>query len=358
MKRISYVFAVTLFLIAGAIFIACGGAGTTGSSSGSYQGPGSDYTITFSPLPPATPRTFSLNEATASLSIGGTVEVMDSGLYKLTVTRSNTPTSVAVNSEAYAMSIPGVVTLIKPILSGSTQIITAVSTGTCPTSSFTGNWIQMNVPASHNVYTNDMYGTFNFAADTGIGTVATKYAFNAPTTDLGSSAIGTGTCSAGVMTVGTAKMYLTQVGGAIVNTNTTTASDASFIFAMPRASLTSHTAFTGDYIGMIFDARSNSVTMVSVSGVAGVYTFYQFTDLDTNTVSAVASGTMTLSGNSVNSPSEGFMIGTVSTASGSGSVACMGHEDVVSSGKKFIMCSGTAPGSSNTSLFNMLLISK
>lgn len=158
----------------------------------------------------------------------------------------------------------------------------------------------------------------------------------------------------------TAVMYLTTNGGAVVNTASTTSADASYILAMPVASI-SGSSFSGTYSGFVYMGGGSSgnkfkASRLTVTGGASSITGSgnMVTDVDTDTVS---SDSVSLNLNSLNSRSNGLMSGTLTSPGGSSTVACMAVANANSSGKQIINCAGADP-SNTAKLFNFLLVSR
>jgi hypothetical protein len=164
----------------------------------------------------------------------------------------------------------------------------------------------------------------------------------------------------GIMTVSNgggdnAQMYLTASGGAVVNTAVSSA-NTEFIFGLPQSTITPST-FAGNYSGLLYQggaSAGNKLKPVKVvftaSGSTLTGTGNEITDVTADTLSS-SSASITL--NAMNSPSTGFMTGTVNTGSTT-NLACVGVANAGGSGKQMIDCVSY----DSTNLFNFMLVSR
>ncbi|MCB0405925.1 MAG: hypothetical protein KDD51_14175 [Bdellovibrionales bacterium] len=342
-----FLFGLTV-LISLVLLGSCGGSGS-GSSSNSYAGPGSDWSAQL-----FSDNSFTITESTNSLTVNGTYSRLSSGFIKLTVSSATGTGAPSPGDIAYGLDVPGFVFFLKP-LSGD-QVIAMVSSGSCPSGGLDFNWVSTNVESSvSNIATKDTYGTFTWDQNSGSTSVSKKYAVNAPTTDLGSQALSTLTCSSGVGSTGTAKMYFTSGGGAIVNTNTSDASTANFIVAMEKEPISAASDLDGNWVGLVFDegAASDKVKPISASASSGTFTVSGITP-DTGAASGAFSDTYTLSNLNLDGNNGMFLF----TASGSGKLGCIADITIQeSSSKKVLLCAGQSKTTA-TKLSNLLLVYK
>ncbi len=317
----------------------------------SYNGPGSDYSLSLK-----SNNTFSLTEADSNLSLTGTYASLNSGFKKLTVSTTNDSSSVAVGSGAYILEIPGTVTLLKPIGS-NTQIINMVVGGSCPSADFTANWV--NTYKDLNITTGDVMGTFVYTHSTTSGTLPSKYTVSGSAVSDNNSNLGTLSCNDGIVSGSDFKMYLTSNGGAIVRTfgenGAAGGGDDQFIVGLSQDTITSLSELDGNYAGLVFEESSSGENIFAVSTTlsSGTGQAFPITDIDNNTL---GSDGATISLGTINSPSNGFINGTI-TSDGSGTVQCMANTNINNSGKNFLFCVGQNPGE-NSKLYNLLLVSK
>jgi hypothetical protein len=352
--------------LASAVVIGISCTKNTGGGSSSYSGPGSHYTISTDSGSYVIKKYANTSSSSEDFIVTASASSVN-GFLKFSVTGSSGSGGPAVGSTAYGLEVPGMAMFIKPLDSGNPdQIIAAVASGKCPTSNINANWIIVKQSGGSNVSstTQDTFGTFTYTESTRVASVAKRYSLAAPTTDLGSNTFSSATCSNGIMSVAvsgdTAIMYLTAVGGAIVNTASVTSSNASYIFALPVASITP-TLFSGTYSGFVYMGSQSSgskfkAIKFTVTGAASSMTGTGnvVTDVDTDTLSAQ---TVSLNLTAINSPSSGLMTGTLTSPGGTSQVACMAVSGANSTTKNIINCAGADPGDT-TKLFNFLLVSR
>ncbi len=331
-----------------------------------YSGPGSHYVVN-SVGNTYTIKKFANPTATATDFVVTATALEVYGYKKFTVTAMTGTSAPAVGSTFYGLEVPGFAQFIQPINTAAPdQVIASVISGSCPKENLAANWIKVKTGTNTNMSnpSSDIYGTFQYLT-TGVASLPSKYNVNALTTSLGSQTFSSATCANGVMSVvtsgtDTATMYLTNNGGAIVNTSNNSDSNAEFIFGMPAAEL-SGTDFTATYSGFVYMGGQSSgsklkpikFTLTGTStGITG--TGYTLSDVSTDTVS---SGSASLNITAINTPSNGLMIGTLTTPSGTSKVACMGVFHAKGSDKQMINCAGVDP-SATANLFNFLLVSR
>lgn len=341
---------VILLLTMGAGFFSISGCtsssgpGTT-SSSTTYAGPGSDYRIEIAGT------IGRIRELDSGLDITGTISSLSTGFSQMTVTTvtNNGGTGVAIGDKAEMLIIPGLVTLLKP-LSGS-QIITAVPTGTCPTSNVSLTWIatKMSDPS-----TEDLYGTFTYNATTDTANVKGFLASNATSTPDVDNNMTPLNCSSGVATPTGAKMYLTASGGAIVKLEQGAGTaDDRFVAALPSETVASGD-LNGTYSGVIFDEQSGETTTAKAV-ISGAGVTVTSIDPSTDVADGDISDTMTIS--SFNYNSIGILAGTLT---GGQEIRCMANQNINSSGKNFLFCVGQSPtaGADGTDVFTAVFVSR
>ena len=342
-------------LALGVISSSCNKSSSSDSSATttySYAGAGSNYAASL-----ASDGTFRITESDSGLTVNGTYTTLTSGFLELTVSSASitSGTAPSAGDKAYAINVPGYVFILKP-LGSNTQVITMLASGTCPSSNLNLNWIVTNSADGSNNSTSDRFGTFTWAAASGLTALPTRYALSAPTTNMGAGTVGTFTCSSGIGTAGNAKMFLTASGGALVNTDTTSTTASQFILAMPTAAISSATSLAGSYAGLIFDESSSTKVKTVNSTVSGSTMTVNSISVATGASDGlITNGTIAMS--AVDSPSAGFFTGTVTSGSSS-SIACIAQVNASSSGKNIIFCIGVPPGGAATQLFTAVFVSK
>ena len=359
---------ITLALTTSTILISCssGSSNTSATaSSNAYNGPGSKWDVelesdgNFEITRRDTP------QDPIDLTVAGTYERHTSGFLSMTVDSATGTNAPSQGDTAWALEVPGYALLLKPM--GDDKIIAMVSSGACPTEDINANWVvvKQNDGSDASDDTKDYFGTFSYVASTGTPSLPSKHALaNGFATVIDGGGLGTGTCTDGLMLVGTepdiAAMYLTSTGGAIVQTNINNDADAQFIFALAQKEIADIGSIEGDYAGMLFDdnmADGSSVNPVSFScDNAGSCTGTLVTDITTGATSA-DQVTVTLNG-SPDALGNGFITGLISDGGSTpGQLACMVDINANSTEKNIINCVGQSPGE-NTKMFNVMFVSK
>lgn len=336
-------------------FTAC-----SNSSSGdkSYSGPGSKWDVTLRGDGTFEIKKYaSASATTEDFGVTGNHTTLSTGFKKLTVTGVTGSGGPSVGDAAYGLEVSGYVFALKP-LSGD-QLISMVVGGTCPTTDIDANWVKVNMGDGANLLTNDVGGSFHFDFASGNATLPARYLLGG--TDQGSNSVGAGSCADGIMTVGgTAEMYLTSSGGAIVNTDITDSANSEFIFGFAQKAITDVNSLDGDYAGLVFtdsSAVNSKVEPVSISCNAGVCTGNAYTNVETGATSTEGV-ILTLNG-TPDHPGTGFILGDIDQISGgtTGNVVCMIDKNAANTGKTIGSCVGQDPGDT-TKLFNVLFVSK
>ncbi|OUS25586.1 hypothetical protein A9Q99_20575 [Gammaproteobacteria bacterium 45_16_T64] len=369
MKHQNVTRSLVLSSVVGAM-VACGGGGGSSSSSSAsvdqaYAGPGSKWDVTLN-----TDNSFSISrrdsvDTAVTLTVEGTYERLTSGFVKLTVGSSVGDDGPSQGDTAWALEAPGYAFFLNPIQDGSSQMIAMVTSGACPSSSLSANWVLVKKASDSSASStdSDFFGTFAFNDSTGVASLPEKRSLADTSTNQGPEAnIGSGSCSDGIMTIGSGAdggvMYLTANGGAIVHTNVDDEEDASFIFALPQTSITAVANLDGDFSGLLFDDSQSSgdeISPVAFSCASGTCTGNIVTNIDTGELS-VDEVTISLNG-TPDAIDDGLITATITSGSDTGVLACMADTDVLDSGSVMVSCVGQSPGD-NAKMFNVMLVSK
>lgn len=350
--------------------IACGGSSSNSTSntqadSNAYNGPGSKWDVelnadnSFSITRRDTPQT------PVDLTVTGTFERYASGFLGLTVGAAEGTNAPTAGDTAWALEVPGYALLLKPM--GDDKIIAMVSSGECPTTDIDANWVvvKQHSTADATDANQDYFGTFNYDVANGTPTLPSKHSISTGFPNVtGGGSLGSGTCSDGLMFVGTAPdiaaMYLTSTGGAIVQTNINNDDDAQFIFALAQKEISDVGLLSGEYAGMLFDDNMSDGSTVNpvnmVCDNSGTCTGTLVTDIETGAID-VDGVTVTLNG-SPDTLGNGFITGLISDGGSTpGNLACMVDINANASGKNIVNCVGQSPGE-NTKMFNVMFVSK
>ena len=350
--------------------IACSGSSSNSntnaaSDTNAYNGPGSKWDVELSEDNSFTITRRDTPQTPVDLTVTGSYTRHDSGFVGLTVGSAEGTNAPSAGDEAWALEVPGYALLLKPM--GDDKIIAMVSAGECPTSDIDANWVVVKQHSTANATdaNQDYFGTFNYVVDTGTPSLPSKHSISTgfPTV-TGGGGLGSGSCSDGLMFVGTepdiAAMYLTSTGGAIVQTNINDENDAQFIFALAQKEISDIGALEGDYAGMLFDdnmADGSSVNPVALScDNAGTCTGKLVTDIETG---AVDTDTVTVTLNGLpDTLGDGFVTGMISDGGSTpGNLSCMIDVGANRTSKNIVNCVGQSPGD-NTKMFNVMFVSK
>ena len=356
--------------LAGAMLQACSDAttpaGNNGSQDLSYSGPGSKWDFDL-----AADGTFTIERrpdvnSPVDMTVTGTYDRLESGFILFTVGGGSGQNPPAQGDKAWAIEVPGYALLVRPIQSGSDQIIAMVSAGSCPSSDINANWVLVRKELSilANDETASYSGVFNYAVATNTPSLQSQYSLVNPTSDLGGQPIpSSATCADGILDLSGvgAVMYLTDNGGAIVHTGTETTdeSDDTIYFALDQQAIGNVTALDGDYAGMAYneDAPAGQrVFAVALSCTSGSCTGDVMSDVEAGTTAGSAFS-IELSG-TVDSPVNGLISGTVQGGNDPASaLTCMVNTNASGTTKNIINCVGQAPGDT-TKMFNVMFVSK
>ena len=341
---------ITLILGITAMFTAC--SSDSSPSDTTYNGPGSRYVTTF-----RSDGTFTLiqypdaSSTTADITVDGTYTTLSTGFKKLTVTSATGTGAPSAGDEAYGIEVPGYVFVLKPLGSGD-QIIPMVTSGACPSADMTANWAVVNLDSGATVASADLGGTFNYDYATSTASVPAK--FDVSGGSLGSNTIGTGSCSDGIMTIGNVDMYLTDSGGAIVNTDTSDPNNATYIFAFAQTAIGTKSSLDGTYAGLVFNdsgASGSKISPVKLVCSSGTCTGNAYTDVETG---ALDSGTVTLTLGTPDTLGDGLILATIDMTGGTtGNVICTIDKNAGTSTDIIGSCTGQDPGDTSK-MFNVL----
>lgn len=346
--------------------VGCGGSGGSSSlTSDSYNGPGSKWDVdlysngTFQIDRRATPQTPII------LTVNGTYERFDSGFVGLTVQSASGEDAPSEGDLAWALELPGYAFLLKPV--DGDQMIAMVTSGSCPTTDIDANWVIVKQGLNSDATDNerDYFGTFNYIAETGTPNLPSKYAISSGFPAVTGGGIdGTGSCDDGLMFVGTdpdiAAMYLTENGGAIVQTNINNNDDSQFIFALNQKSISDIGNLEGEYAGMLFDDNMEDGSNINPVAMdcdnSGTCTGTLVTDITTGELDTEGV-TITLNG-AVDQPETGFITGMITDSdSNNGNLVCMADVNANGTTQTIVNCVGQSPGD-NTKMFNVMFVSK
>jgi hypothetical protein len=345
MKKLAILIAMTCTAVF--IAIACG----PGGAGGSYQGAGSYWTVVFGTGNTATFSYATTYGAAVSETINATYLRRSDGFLDFTVTAvTGTGFTVSVGDKAVGLELAGQALILK--VGNNGKVIPLVVAGNCPTGTVTGNWIKItDTGGGINPQTQDTLGTFSWNAATGAFSLPSSYMITAPTTTVANNGAGNGaTCSGGLaITSGGAKLYLTAAGGAIVDAN------GSAIIGTQAMTVNNMSSLSGNYAGLVLsnggtNGNDTFPVQATVSGSTISFRNYAGNSL-AGAVSTTAVGTATIA--AVDSPSTGFIRGSLTLVSGGATVNIV-CEASNFTGRNALFCIGIDPNTA-TKHFNLLL---
>ncbi len=323
---------------------------TNTQTTRSYAGAGSDWKFTLN-----ADGTFEATETESNTDLKGTYTTTSTGFQKLTVSTATGANAPAIGTIIGCSEIPGFAFVCKPVLASEDQLIGTIVTGTCPTTTWTNNFLnfQFNLDAvdmtkttgafknSNENYDGDLFGTFKWDVANGSGTPLTHFVLAGYTELFPTSPSITGTCEKGILKTTSFNAYLAPAAGFVKVTEVDSPNVGNGIITMPIQTIGEIAAMNGEYAGFLYDATKASgsrVHPVKGSVSAGALSVESVDPNDLVTQDSLASGTATLS--AVDSPSAGFIKGDIS----GNSLICMAGTNIQDSGKKALYCLGQNPG--------------
>lgn len=347
------------------LLLACSGGGGGSGAGYSYAGPGSAWSVELNDDDSFTISRAPSHGGTPDLNVSGTYERFANGFIELTVSSATGTDAPSPGDKAMAIEAPGFAFLLRP-LNGTGEILPMVTSGACPSSDVTANWMMLtcNNGAGQSCDADDtgreFFGVFNYDASAGTVSLPARFAISAGTSQ-GSNSIGTATCSDGVMSVANALMYLTENQGAIVQISPNDHDQAQHVLALPQETIV-QTDLAGTYVGMGFDKTDNSSFAVSmtINSAGTSASIFQVLDTDLEAAtpgSSVASIAITAVNMVGSAAADGWLTGTFSSSGEPDRpIYCMTATNLATSGKNMMMCIGQSPGVA-TDFYNLVLVS-
>ena len=342
---------------AGAFLSSCSKENATTGTTSSYVGSGSKWTASFNSGDSTFALTYDADvDGVADMTVNGSYTEFSNKVKKLTVSSASGTNAPTVGDIAYGLEMPGYAFFLKPVGSSKSEPIVMLYSGSCPSGSFSGNWMKASFQTAPTA-TSDAFGdaTFTLSGTNVTSSSIGQREFN------GGAVIGTGSgpsgqCSSGVLNFNNGAenvdMYFTSNGGALVKTT------GGIIFATPKFTGASDSDLTGTYTAIVFSGNKYTGTPNTFIGKlvfsAGSGTGNQITTIETDVTSG--SG-ITLSLTAI-SGGNGLFTGTMNNVSNHPVNCVLSSVD----GSKLIGCNGAggaADGSGNyNNTFFMLGVSR
>lgn len=262
-------------------------SGDSASTNAAYQGAGSRWTASFTGGNFVIKKFANATTTTADVTVNGTYTDHSNKFRKLTVTSATGSGAPSAGAEAYGIEIPGFAFILKPVGDSSSEPIAMVVAGSCPTTTFSANWIATDFEAGTSTSdTQDAFGsaTFTINGASSSAVITRKTFLTAGPLADSSLNFDSANCASGVLDAGSGvSMYLTTAGGALVSTS------ASKIFAAPAQSADfTQAAAAATYSGIAFvsDAATKQFPVKITIPAAGNGSGAEITNLATDAVSA------------------------------------------------------------------------
>ncbi|NKC01763.1 MAG: hypothetical protein GKR90_25140 [Pseudomonadales bacterium] len=336
------------------ICVACGGGSSSSSSDVAnpvgqdpastptrYSGPGSRWDVVLNPDSSFTIERRESMTAPVSLTVNGVYSEQANGFMSLVVSDATGDGAPSAGAEAWGIEIPGFAYFLKPAGSSS-EFISMVMAGECPTNDFVGNWIIMKSrdDADATDADQEFFGVFSYDIETGQASLPAQHALVDGFPGGVNVDLDQGVCAEGMMQVDDAEMYLTRSGGALVHTNVDSDSESSIIFAMPQATLPAISDLDNEYAGLIFGSAGDTIQPVVVACAAGLCTADVLDDVELGT--SIDQLQINLVG-TLDFPDPGVITGTIERGGLQGNLACMANTSLAANAPVMLTCVAQDP---------------
>ena len=289
-------------------------------------------------------------------NVAGSFEKTAAGFVNLTVSQASGDGAPQSGDTAWGLEAPGLAFFLQPDnlhQADADTFISMVTAGQCPNQHMTSVWNTVRARSDLDVSETDadLFGGFSFDPATGAAEVSHRFALDSDLSNLGSSAIGTGRCANGIMSVTDANLYLADNGGAIVHVEPGT-EDGTIIFALPAEPIEAVADIDGVYAGIAFSGSEEltdaPVRAFSAQCAAGSCQA-ELIEVGSGEATGERFG-FDLTG-TLNVPLPGQLMGSFVDGSDASPIAC----NVLVREATVLSCVGSAPGDPR-SLLNLLLV--
>ena len=295
---------------------------------------------------------------TENLSVDGSYVATAAGFVTMTVDASTGTDAPGVNSQLWALEVPGFALMLSPVSTADDTFIPMVSGGNCPNTDFSNNWITVRAQASGDTTSPEgsYFGSLTYRFNDGATNLGSQFALTTGNPDQGAMSLGTGYCNDGVVSTATSDLYLGIEGSASIRANVDDANEQT-VFSLPKATIGSIASLDGTYAGILSDDGADlnaKVSPVLVTCTSGLCTGDVVTDVETGALAGQAF-VIALSG-SINVPEIGLTTGEFQVNGGSTNLGCMVDANLDGNGNRMISCAGQSP-TRNYRLLSLILAS-
>lgn len=314
-----------------------------------YNGPGSKWELALHSYGGFTLK----EEESFGVSMSGDYTLNAAGFYELNVTTSTDP-AVSL-TQAYMLEIPNTLIFSQPLINdvNYTQILAMLPSGVCNTKDVFNNWI--DIKRDINTSAQAIFGTFHNLFDTSSASLSNN--FNIIAADSGEENLSVLNCNQGLANLTDERAYMHSSGNSILHKGRGTPdddSDDSFLLSIPSEKVENVAALADEYIGFVYDSVINTMSPVHVTFSAfGTGTAYIYTDVGNELLDTA--NPVNILVNQVNQPLDGFVNLGINGAQS----RCIFHENLNSSGKQVLLCTGDNPSAKGVgNVYTMLLKSR
>jgi len=314
-----------------------------------YSGPGSKWELALHSYGGFTLK----EEESFGISMSGDYVLNSAGFYELNVSTSTEP-AVSL-TQAYMLEIPNTLILSQPLINdvNYTQILAMIPSGVCNTMDVFNNWI--DIKRDVNTSSQAIFGTFHSLYETSSTTLTNS--FDIISADQGEENLSSLNCNQGLANLSDERAYMHTSGNSILHRGIGTPdddSDDSFLLSIPTSKVIDIASLANEYIGFIYDGVINNIDPVNVTfSEFGTGTGYIYTDVGTEVLDTASPINILV--NQVNQPLDGFINLGINGAQS----RCIYHENLNSSGKQVLLCTGDNPSATGVgNVYTMLLVSR
>ena len=295
-------------------------------------------------------------------SLLGTYSDLGSGYKELTIT-SNLPADITSNT-LVALEMDDEAIILFPFEAGSSDLIALIPLSDdiseqCPSNDVTGNWLRFDSTEDTSSESNAFIGEIRYSVNSDTIRLITGFAlddeFSGQTNEI---SLADANCENGLSELDSGNQYFSE--------NTLVAEEDGAdtygrIFSLPALTVSSLTAFDGDYVGYMFKLSEVADTSFASANCTSGNCDITLKNDHTDTSSSTETYTLEFDEDSLNPSSVGLVQGTiasVSNTSNTGNLLCTINTDLTPSNTgttKVIACAAQAPDE-NTSIISFFFV--